>query len=340
MSIQAQIIPWLSRFTDRLLFGPMDWVQVEVTSRCNAACGYCPRTRFRESWQERTLPAELFDSLLPALGRARLVYLQGWGEPFLHPGLLSMARKAKAAGCMVGTTTNGMLLGERLLEEIVDSGLDILTFSLAGTRPETNDTLRRGTSMDKVLAVMERLQRIKSERKSDLPEVHMAYMLVRSGIDELHRLPGILRDCGAMHAVVSVLDFDPGDALRDEVLTTEDLRRDDLVRLFSDVREEGARHGIAIHTPAPEKERIEGSCSENIHKALFVSADGSVSPCVLTNVPAAGTEHEAREGTVFGNIQQSDLATIWRVREYAAFRAAHMRGSPPPVCRDCPKKNR
>jgi MoaA/NifB/PqqE/SkfB family radical SAM enzyme len=340
MSFPEHHFPWLSRFKDRLLFGPMDWVQVEVTSRCNATCAYCPRTRFKQSWLERTLPAELFDSLLPALGRARLVYLQGWGEPFLHPGLLSMARKAKAAGCMVGSTSNGMLLGESLLEEIVDSGLDILTFSLAGTSPESNDALRRGTSMAKVLDVMERLQRIKSERKSDLPNVHLAYMLVRSGIDELHRLPGILRGSGVRHAVVSVLDFDPGDRLRHEVLTTDDLKRDDLVRLFAETREEGARHGIAVHTPAADKIRIEGSCSENIHRALFVSADGSVSPCVLTNVPAAGAGHDGRKRTVFGNTHESDLATIWRGKEYAAFRTAHEQGNPPLACSDCPKRFR
>ena len=100
-------------FLDRL-FPPsypyLDWIQVEISSHCNAGCIYCPRTAYRRNWQNRHLPLEVFRRLSRAFDRAGLVFLQGWGEPFLHPQFFDLLRIAKQAGCMVGTTTNASLL--------------------------------------------------------------------------------------------------------------------------------------------------------------------------------------------------------------------------------------
>ena len=80
----------------------LDWLQVAVTSHCNASCAYCPHTIYRRQWQSRHLSLTTFQRLLPDLQRVRLVYLQGWGEPFLHPDFFTLVSLAKQAGCQVG----------------------------------------------------------------------------------------------------------------------------------------------------------------------------------------------------------------------------------------------
>ena len=135
----------------RVLFEPKDWIQVEVTSRCNAECIYCPRTVYGKTWDNRSLPLELFERLIPAFGKTGLVHLQGWGEPLLHPALPDMVAAAKAAGVRVGTTTNGMLLDTVRARALVNAGLDIMAFSLAGTSAAYNDRIRGGTRLDAVL---------------------------------------------------------------------------------------------------------------------------------------------------------------------------------------------
>jgi molybdenum cofactor biosynthesis enzyme MoaA len=62
-----------------------DWIQVEISSYCNASCVYCPYTVYKKNWQNRHLPLELFKKLIPALRSTKLAYLQGWGEPFTRP---------------------------------------------------------------------------------------------------------------------------------------------------------------------------------------------------------------------------------------------------------------
>lgn len=75
---------------------------------------------------------EAFLNLVPAFRTTRLVYLQGWGEPFTHPQFFEMVRLAKKAGCMVGTTSNGTLPNRDIIARPINEGLDVIGFSLAG----------------------------------------------------------------------------------------------------------------------------------------------------------------------------------------------------------------
>ena len=179
---------------------------MEISSYCNADCIYCPHFAYRKNWQNRHLPIDAFRNLIPAFRKTELVYLQGWGEPFTHPQFFEMLKLAKRAGCKVGTTTNGTLLNRHLIEKLVIEDLDVIGFSLAGI-DEKNDTIRKGTHIDTVLNCMEEIHRAKQKYGSDTPAIHIAYMLLRSGLDELERLPGFLSQTGADQTVVSSLSF-------------------------------------------------------------------------------------------------------------------------------------
>lgn len=350
--LKAFTVPVISKMRSwwehKVLFEPKDWVQMEVTSACNAACVYCPRTVFRRAWQDRSMSLETFKRLLPALRKTSLAYLQGWGEPLLHPGLPDMIRLSKGAGCDVGITTNGMPLTKGLCTRLMDAGLDILAFSLAGTTPERNDAARPGTSLKKVLEKLAMVRRIKQERGSKTPSVHIAYMLLRSGMDDLEGLPRLMADHGVDQAVVSVLDFKPGPELSGEILAPRNQsERAELEARFLWLRASAEERSLTIHTPDFGL-KIEGGsdCSENIGRSLFVSADGEVSPCVYANVPVDRAEY-ARQGepasyrrVTFGNINREFLPVVWRKPEYARFRADLSQGRPPEICLGCPKRLR
>jgi MoaA/NifB/PqqE/SkfB family radical SAM enzyme len=132
-----------------------------------------------------------FEKLVPAFKRSQMVHLQGWGEPFLNPHFLDMLDLVKKSGCLAGTTTNGMLVDERLAKALVLGGLDMLAFSLAGVGTE-NDNIRPGTTMDGVLAAIKEVSRIKHAHGREKPDIHVAYMLFRSGFKNLEKLPAVL----------------------------------------------------------------------------------------------------------------------------------------------------
>ncbi|MGQ9496714.1 MAG: radical SAM protein [Desulfotomaculales bacterium] len=321
-----------------------DWLQVEVTSHCNASCLYCPRTVYRDRWLNRHLSLDIFEKLLPVFKRTRLVFLQGWGEPFLSPDFFAMAALAKKAGCAVGTTTNGMLLDEEKAARLVDTGVDVVAFSLAGTSAR-NDFWRRGTRMAAVLGSIRRLAAAKARRRAAAPAIHVAYMLLRSGLDELSQLPDVLTGTGVQQVVISTLDFVPAAGLEAEALSLEDRAEYAEVKaLLDEVVDAGKQGGLEVHYQLPDWTNRRASCTENTTRAAFIAADGSVSPCVFTNLPVDGALLYVSRGRempyrrlTFGNISTTPLAAIWHGRAYAEFRAAFATGQLGEPCANCPK---
>ncbi|MCL6621284.1 MAG: radical SAM protein [Syntrophobacterales bacterium] len=312
-----------------------DWLQVEITTACTAACIYCPRTVFREAWPELSLDRETFARLAPIFPGARYVHLQGWGEPFLHPDFFLFLREAKKAGCQVGATTNGMLATEAVLERCVAEGLDVLAFSLAGTDPG-QDEIRRGTRLEQVLEALKTLARLKAARGASTPRVHVAYMLLASRLGDLARLPRLLSGLGVAQVVISTLDFVAAPELAPEVVEDSPVLAATLARLR---REAGAR-GLEVHDRWSAPPGRVGPCSENPLRALVVAADGAVSPCVFAALPpGGGGGGPVAHRLSFGNLREQDLMAIWDSPAYREFRRALSAGSPPPVCRSCRKRS-
>jgi MoaA/NifB/PqqE/SkfB family radical SAM enzyme len=317
------------------------WIQVEVTTRCNAACVYCPHTAYRDVWQDRFLSLAAFRRLWPALKKTRLVHLQGWGEPFLHPDFFSLAALARQAGCRVGTTTNGMLLDDEKLRQVVESGLDFIAFSLAGVG-ENHDRARPGTSFRKILDCIQNLNRLKVAAGCATPEIHIAYLLLKSGLPDLENLPRILPDLGVRQVVISTLDFVPSRELAGERFLIADLPAyEDLQARLAQVEAAAARLGVTLHyhlTPPGAPALL---CPENPHQALYVAADGAVSPCVFTNLPVSRVTYMGRDGEqpyqplVFGNLLEQELGAIWRRKAYAHFRRTFFTGRLATPCRQC-----
>jgi MoaA/NifB/PqqE/SkfB family radical SAM enzyme len=254
-----------------------------------------------------------------------------------------MIRLAKQAGCQVGTTTNGMLLDDRILTALVDLEVDLVAFSLAGT-DEKNDVWRRGTRLTTVLQAARTLRRIKEEKGKTRPEIHVAYMLLRSGMPGVLRLPSLLEGSGVTQVVVSTLDFAASAELATEALVpaTEPDFPEFLAKL-DDLARSAKEHGLHIHHQLNRREENQQVCSENVQRALVVSAYGEVSPCAFTSLPVSGVTYTSRglerpyRRLAFGNVREDSLAAIWERWAYLAFRNSFYEGNLASVCRLCPK---
>jgi MoaA/NifB/PqqE/SkfB family radical SAM enzyme len=332
---------FLKRIFSRSL-PPLDWIQIETTSHCDAACVYCPHTVYRQHWLHRHLSLETYRRLIPAFAKTKLVHLQGWGEPLLNPHFFDMVRLAKEQGCQVGTTTNGTSLNSDKLARLMDVDLDFIAFSLAGT-DQKNDTIRRGTSLERTLQTIKNLNELKRERSSLRPDIHVAYMLLRSGQEDVATLPSLLQNLGVSQVVISTLDFIPNNELAEEAFTGPDTRPDELEKLLNSIRAEGQRRGVPIHyqIPAGEPQRF---CTENVQRGLFISSDGGVSPCVFTGLPVSKASFfmDGKEWPYtplsFGNVNEDPLSRIWWKKPYKRFRHSFSPGKFAQPCLNCSKR--
>jgi MoaA/NifB/PqqE/SkfB family radical SAM enzyme len=272
-----------------------------------------------------------------------------------------MVRHAKSAGCQVGMTTNGMLLDTDKLAGLVHSGVDMVAFSLAGCG-ETNDAVRKGTRLVQVLEAIRQLNRIKENERTARPVIHIAYMLLRSGLDEIEQLPSLLAGLGISQVVVSTLDLAPIPALNREALTPSSQDEYAGLRARLDrLAASGKQSGLEIRcqtvafpfgddalVPAePDMAAFlpvhRPACTENVEWAAFISAGGDVSPCVYTNLPVTSpsgiTEQMGRsyQPLIFGNIRERSLEDIWKSKAYRTFRRSHHSGLLEAPCQGCLK---
>jgi MoaA/NifB/PqqE/SkfB family radical SAM enzyme len=239
-----------------------------------------------------------------------------------------------------------MLLNRDRITRTIESGLDIIAFSLAGTGEE-NDRIRKGTRLTKVLEGIRGLSREKEKQGKAKPAIHVAYMLFRSGIKGLSRLPALLQGSGVDDVVISFLDFVPSPDLTPEVIAPATAsEHSELAALLAAVKEEGEGQGVRIHHPLETAGSEREACTENVLRALCIASDGSVTPCVYTNLQAhqasyvLGGGKRSYERLVFGNIQEQPIKEIWRKKEYAAFRRSFRTAEIASPCLGCPKLRR
>lgn len=313
-----------------------DWIQVEVTSYCNAHCVYCPRTIYKDKWINRHLDMETFLKLKPVLKNVKLVYLQGWGEPLLNPHLFDMIKTSKGKGCMVGLTSNATTLNSDTITKLIELEVDIIALSLAGNEKK-NDTIRKGTSFSKVISVVEEFKRQKAFMRKHKPVINIAYLLLGKEIDELYEVVDSLEGKGIDNIIVSGLVFVCSNSLKPFFNYLEH-DSSQLIQIIKYSLKKGLHLTPNIFiTPEPRK-----ICSENITGSLFVSSDGSVSPCIFMNIPVRqefGFSEDDLEDYykfTFGSLEERSLIDIWQSEGYLAFRKGFLEGNYTNKCKKCP----
>jgi len=110
-------------------------VTIELTSRCNLACTYCPKSGNLDM-RVGDMPFDDFKMILDSASEYVMeleqVCLVGFGEPLLYPKLFDAIKYTKKVypKTKVTITTNGRLLDEQVGANLIASGLDQMTISL------------------------------------------------------------------------------------------------------------------------------------------------------------------------------------------------------------------
>ncbi|HOI16259.1 MAG TPA: radical SAM/SPASM family putative metalloenzyme maturase [Geobacteraceae bacterium] len=181
---------------------------VELTTRCNLACGMCVKQSPGSGILTGDMSREVFLSLLPAFSKARSLILNGIGEPLLHPELVEFIRIAKTAmppDGIVGFQTNGILLNDTLAVSLVEAGLDRICLSLDSVCRDTFGKIRSGGDVEDLRKAFCSLSAAQEKNPGSRLRVGVEFVVMR---DNLHQLPEVLRwsaSLGARFAIVTHL---------------------------------------------------------------------------------------------------------------------------------------
>lgn len=317
-------------------------VQIEVSSYCNASCIYCPHYFFSGKIENNFLPFAAIDIILSNLSPKTYIHLQGWGEPFSHPEFISIARKIKKKGFKTGTTTNGSLLNNDMLEKLVDMKIDYIAFSTAGCTQLSNDFIRKKTSLKDIAEKISILKEIKKIKNSDKPKIHIADILFKSSLEDFFSSHEFYNEVKPDQAVVSSISLACSKEMEKEAFLAESREEFDILKSRLRCFRSKTLTDINYHIIAPDILRKE--CSEDIKHSLFIGSKGDVFPCVFLGLPLKDKaeiyirgEKKEISPLSFGNIFESSLKDIRKSKEYKNFLKTCYSSNE--ICRLCLKRS-
>ena len=266
-----------------------------VNRGCNLRCSFC------DLWDkpDRASRSQLRPVLEDAVSIGTKVLVITGGEPFMHKELFGVVKDARSMGLAVNITTNGTLL-ERRWQEVVDSGVDSLSFSLDGLAA-THDHIRgKQGAFDQTLAALDRAL------EHGIP-CSVYFTATAANVHELLAVWALVRGRGAR------FDFWPVNDAPDEAMVSPESRAAwlDAVRTIASVDPEVAARadyleaGIGYHHDGAGAMRCLGLVDQ-----FGIKYTGEFIPCCVWD----------GAGLVLGNVFDQPLRELWMAPATQEFR--------------------
>lgn len=292
-------------------------LQVEVSTCCQFACDYCPRTALKDRWTDSLMPITLFkEKIIPWAACFDMFFLQGWGEPLLNPHFWDMMTMVKQAGRRAGFLTNGMLFDKEAAKKSCELGVDIVSFTLVGAGQDSNERHRKGAFFQGTLGSISLLAAEKKRRGSTHPTIGISYTLMPDNIAELPDAVRLAASLGVDQITLGHVDCIPHRSLEAHALYLAATEGDEA--LLWKAAGAATEKGIAFkYVPVRLQGEIMVCEPAPLKNTLFITADGAVYPCHQMALPEGAATEVFFRGQSFpyqrerlGNLGDTDLRTI------------------------------
>jgi len=285
----------------------------------------CIRTESAD-WQYQDMPLEHFEKLLPYLKDVEAVVLEGWGESLLHKDLPQCIRLVKKEGSQVGFVTCGMGLTENRVAELIESGLDFVGFSIAGTTPETHDAIRVNSYLPEVLNAIRLFHEEKTRQGLLRPKMHLVFLMVKDNIQEIPSVPSFAKEAGIDEVVLTNICHCINVWQEKNRVFVWEGAKNPYEEIVKQAETNAGRLKIRLKRPSLSAIDVP-VCGEDPLRNIYISADGEVSPCVYLYPPLPSPFKRifcSREYWVervsFGNVFKESFSRIWNSHHYQNFR--------------------
>ncbi len=162
------------------------YLGIEPTTACQLGCPHCisglkaftrPTGRMDPALLEK-----LLHELHPHLWGV-LFYFQG--EPLLHPHIGHLIQLATRYKLFTSLSTNGLLLTEEKIYELILAGLTHLRISIDGMTQQSYAQYRQGGDLNQLLEGIERLLHLRNALRSPYPLVELQMIVFRHNVEEV-----------------------------------------------------------------------------------------------------------------------------------------------------------
>jgi MoaA/NifB/PqqE/SkfB family radical SAM enzyme len=292
----------------------------ELTNACNLHCLMCGRNA--ATFKPSMLSMQCFYSLEPLFDTVEEVTLMGWGEPTVHPHFEEMLRVIDRHSARKYFCTNGMRL-EKLKNAIFDNHVDVFAVSVDGATAESNNTIRRGSDIERINAS---LRDIVARRKASgltYPWINYVFCAMKRNFRELSALVEMAADIGLEEIkVVHLTAFDAG--LASETLLGMESEVSDV---FLQAEKRARELGILLKLPYIRGADPAGAAAHRdcfvAYRDFFLGSDGFVRPCMST------------ADKFFKYDDNLDFMKLWNSVKYRNYRHTVNTETMPDNCQTC-----
>ena len=163
-------------------------IAIGITNRCNLNCKFCPRNSSKRPIGE--ISSGLLNSLLDQVTPyVNVVDLSFDGEPFLHSHWADCVEACHQRGIRAILQTNALLLDDSTAQNILDVGVDSITFSVDAASADTYRILKPGSDYERVIGNVEHFLSLAQSRQKR-PNITIQFV---RGPDNRHEVGAFLR---------------------------------------------------------------------------------------------------------------------------------------------------
>ncbi|MBI4765560.1 MAG: SPASM domain-containing protein [Deltaproteobacteria bacterium] len=164
-------------------------IWIELTNHCNLKCPLCPNQNLPKENKGYISPGLFKEIVDQVQGQVNDLYLFHRGESLLHPNLIELIDYAQSRKIPCRIHTNATVLSEAVSKEMLNAGLDVLSFSFDSGRPSLYEKSRYPAKFEKTLGNIKRFLQLKMESRKRKPVTILQMMGIEKNHRELERKP-------------------------------------------------------------------------------------------------------------------------------------------------------
>lgn len=320
-------------------------MKIESTNICNTKCQLCPTGIGLQGRAKGKMSLDQYQQLIDRFRwHLQSVDLSMWGDPLIVPDIYDMIRYAhdRRIWTYISSNLHAFKLDPKpgrksQAEQLVESGLDMLTCSLHGATQATYEIYQPGKRLDECIEKIRRIIHTRDRMGSKTPEVQLNFVVTRHNEHERDAFKALARELNCK-AVFSTASMNVRFLDKDQKLQP--------LGLAQDVREKKIRNHLNNWLPKDQAFVLEpyrklaetGRQRDEIYngkkdfdcswpwKQCVINWDGQVVTCCGSFDPAED----------MGNALQKPFASIWNGKRYRMARRSFTKRVDAEAARDNP----
>ena len=281
------------------------YIDVELTNTCNFKCLMCPTGVGVQKRMKGFMSDAVYYKILTEIkGYKTPLRFVRWGEPTLHPKMLEYLKEAKKNNIFIHINTNGKMLDEEMMLELIAIPLDSIKLSFQGVDEKSYKEMRNIDYFKELLKKIENLYNLRGDKK--YPFIHIATTITYESNEQVAFFKERVRKF-ADHVTVGRTQLEFID------ISKVKLKESEVTTLLWLKEQESL---FKKHPECPE-----------VFDKLSINWDGKVTACCA----------DYDEKMVIGDVMESSLNEIWNSEKLNYYRSllADMRHDDIELCRMC-----